>query len=89
MRRLLMRVMPPDPEHCARIRERFSAYLDGELPTRERRAVTRHVFVCWRCRRVLDNLRRTITELGQLGSGAPLADTEAVERLARGLGDAS
>jgi hypothetical protein len=44
----------------------FSAYLDGDLPLGERRALESHVRDCARCRRVLDSLARTVDALGRL-----------------------
>jgi hypothetical protein len=40
--------------------ERLSAYLDGELSSREQGRVDRHLATCPRCRWELDTLRRTV-----------------------------
>lgn len=40
--------------------ERLSAYLDGELPAKERAAVDRHLATCRACRMNLETLRQTV-----------------------------
>lgn len=60
--------------------DRFSAYLDGELPSDERRAVEAHVAACPGCRAELDGLRRVASRLRSLERTAPpplLADQVA------------
>ncbi|HSJ58960.1 MAG TPA: zf-HC2 domain-containing protein [Anaerolineae bacterium] len=46
--------------------ERLSAYLDGELATRERRAVEQHLKACERCRWELATLKQTVAWLAEL-----------------------
>jgi anti-sigma factor RsiW len=51
---------------CARHRDRFSEYLDGELSKAERDAVETHLARCAECRRELEAWRRTISAVGRL-----------------------
>ena len=44
----------------------MSDYLDGELDPRAAAGVKRHVGWCPNCRRMLENLRRTVAGLGAL-----------------------
>ena len=44
----------------------MSDYLDGELDPRAAAGVKRHVRWCPNCRRMLENLRRTVAGLGAL-----------------------
>jgi len=53
------------------VRERLSAYLDGELSAGERREVAAHLEVCEECRRELDVLTRLDAVLGRLETAAP------------------
>jgi len=45
---------------CARILERISAYLDGELEVTECAAIEAHCARCPRCAPVVEGLRRTV-----------------------------
>ena len=57
-------------------------YLDDELDAGLQRRVVRHVRFCPRCRRVLGNLRATISRLAHLGTPTDDAlDGELLERL--------
>ena len=44
----------------------MSDYLDGELDSAAAAGVERHVRWCPNCRRMLENLRRTVAGLGAL-----------------------
>lgn len=44
----------------------MSDYLDGELDPRAAAGVERHVRWCPNCRKMLQNLRRTVSGLGAL-----------------------
>ncbi|HIC96144.1 TPA: hypothetical protein EYP12_05905, partial [Candidatus Bipolaricaulota bacterium] len=46
-----------------RTRELLSAYIDGELPPKEKAAVEEHLRECAECRRDLETLRRTVALL--------------------------
>ena len=53
-------------ERCREVRAQMSDYLDGELDPRAAAGVKRHVGWCPNCRRMLENLRRTVAGLGAL-----------------------
>jgi len=53
-------------ERCREVRAQMSDYLDGELDPRAAAGVKRHVRWCPNCRRMLENLRRTVAGLGAL-----------------------
>ncbi len=53
------------------VREKLSAWLDGELSTAERGEVAAHLEVCEECRRELDQLQRLDAALGSLEAAAP------------------
>ncbi|MDJ0787117.1 MAG: zf-HC2 domain-containing protein [Myxococcota bacterium] len=50
----------------ARLREQLSAYVDGQLSSRELRRLDRHLARCADCRQELDSLRRTVDLLREL-----------------------
>ena len=54
--------------------ERWSGYLDGELPPAEARELDNHLEVCGECRRLLDELRSVVTRAGALEDRPPRAD---------------
>ena len=49
-------------------RRHMSEYLDGELETRDRERVERHVHICPSCHRLLATLRKTLEGLNALGA---------------------
>jgi anti-sigma factor RsiW len=53
-------------ERCREVRAQMSDYLDGDLDPRAGAGVERHVRWCPNCRRMLENLRRTVAGLGAL-----------------------
>lgn len=53
--------------HCEHVRAQMSDYLDGELDERTVRSIERHVRWCPNCRRMLENLRRTVGGLNAIG----------------------
>lgn len=53
-------------ERCGRVREQMSDCLDGELDPHAMGTVTRHTRICPNCRRMLDNLARTVSGLRAL-----------------------
>jgi len=63
-------------------RGRMSDYLDGELGPDARRRIEHHVSQCERCRRLLDDLRRTVDALHRLaapgGSAGPMTIAASV-----------
>jgi len=64
-----MRTLNPVKRHrerCRQARAQMSQYLDGELEPRAAGRIERHVRWCPDCRRMLANLRRTVTGLGAL-----------------------
>ncbi len=79
MRRLLSKVMRPNPRKCEETRALMSDYVDGELDADGRRRVERHVRFCHRCHTVLGNLRQTLGRLrGLQNSGSAGEDPDAV-----------
>ena len=54
-----------------RVRERLSAWLDGELAPEERLEVAAHLEVCEKCRRELAALERLDAALGSLDAPTP------------------
>lgn len=87
MRRLLGKVMRPDPRKCEETRALMSDYIDGELDAEGRRRVEGHVRFCHRCHAVLANLRQTLGRLRSLHEVQPTGgdDPDAVTaRVARG-----
>ena len=58
-------------EDCREARVRISDFIDGELSSRARAHVERHLRRCPECGRLLRNLRRTIAGLSRLGDEIP------------------
>lgn len=56
---------------CEQIRERLSAWLDGELTAEESRQVAAHLEVCADCSRELSLLERLDAALGTLAAPVP------------------
>ncbi len=52
----------------------MSDYIDGELDLGTARRVRRHVRWCPNCRRMLENLIRTVSALRLLGNDSSLTD---------------
>ena len=80
--RLLVRTLNPvkrHREHCRAVRVQMSEYLDGELDPRAAAKVRRHALMCPNCRRMLENLHRSVAGLQAL-HGLPVA----VDELRRG-----
>jgi anti-sigma factor RsiW len=55
-------------------RGRMSDYLDGGLAPDARRRIEHHLGECERCRRLLDDLRRTVDALHRLAASGGGAD---------------
>jgi anti-sigma factor RsiW len=55
----------------AEVKERFSAYRDGELPAAEADAVRAHLGECKDCKREFDEFGQTVSSLIRLKSSAP------------------
>lgn len=82
MKRVLRRLMKPDPRECEDVRRLFSDYADAALARTDERRVEEHVGMCPRCRQVLANLRHTLANLGHLPDAPGTADADEVsERL--------
>ena len=60
-----MRLLAPDLT-CRELVELVTAYLEGELPGRERRRFEAHIAGCDACTSYLDQIRRTIEITGRL-----------------------
>jgi anti-sigma factor RsiW len=87
MRRLLSKMMRPNPRKCEETRAVMSDYVDGELDRDARKRVERHVRFCHRCHTVLANLRQTLGRLRGLRDVEPAAGDDSAEvaaRVARG-----
>ena len=86
LRRLLNKVMRPNPRKCEETRALMSDYVEGELDADVRKRVERHVRFCHRCHTVLGNLRNTVGRLRGLRDAAPAGeDPDAVaSRIAQG-----
>lgn len=54
--------------------ERWSDYIDGELPLAEARELDNHLELCGECRRLLDELRSVVARAGALEDRPPRAD---------------
>ncbi|HLG08002.1 MAG TPA: zf-HC2 domain-containing protein [Gaiellaceae bacterium] len=74
MRRLLNKVMRPNPRKCEETRALMSDYVEGELDADVRKRVERHVRFCHRCHTVLGNLRNTVGRLRGLRDAAPAGE---------------
>ena len=61
-------------EHCRRVREQMSDYVDGDLDPRTASAVARHTRICPNCRRMLTNLSRVVAGLHALRDLPPGGD---------------
>jgi anti-sigma factor RsiW len=82
VRRLLSKVMRPDPRKCEETRALMSDYLEGELDADRRRRVEGHVRFCHRCHTVLGNLRETLARLRGLQSSTGEDSDVAAARIA-------
>ena len=58
--------MSPDDLNCDEFVELVTAYLDNALDGLTRRRFEAHLADCEGCERYLDQIRRTVAELGQL-----------------------
>ncbi|HLE98302.1 MAG TPA: zf-HC2 domain-containing protein [Gaiellaceae bacterium] len=83
MRRLLSKVMRPNPRKCEETRELMSDYVDGELDQDGRKRVERHVRFCHRCHTVLGNLRQTLGRLRRLQETEPTGGDDPAAVAAR------
>jgi predicted anti-sigma-YlaC factor YlaD len=83
MRRLLSKIMRPDPRKCEAARALMSEYLDGALDERDRKRLERHVRFCQRCHTVLGNLRQTLGRLRRLQEVEPTGADDTDEVAAR------
>ena len=53
-------------ERCREVRAQMSDYLDDDLDVPSAKAIERHTRFCPNCRRMLENLRRTVSGLRSL-----------------------
>lgn len=83
MRRVLGKIMRPNPRKCEEARALMSDYVDGELDTEDRKRVERHVRFCHRCHTVLDNLRQTLGRLRGLQETKPTGGDDPAAVAAR------
>ncbi len=66
-------------QRCREVREQMSDYLDGELDPDTALRVQRHARWCPNCRRMLQNLIRTVGALRLLGERPSLVDDSNAE----------
>ena len=59
---------------CQQWVELVTAYLEGALPRRARKAIDRHLADCRHCREYLDQMRLTIRITGELQVGDDVPD---------------
>ena len=73
-------------DHCAHLRDKILAYVDGELPEDEFQAIAEHLKHCERC----EVERRAIERIKQMVSGCPheVAPDRLRERVLGIIGDA-
>jgi anti-sigma factor RsiW len=64
---------------CAETRKLLSEYAEGDLSSRARRRVFRHLLMCRRCRAVLRSLKATIARLNAIGPADPPPDTSVAD----------
>jgi predicted anti-sigma-YlaC factor YlaD len=62
--------MNPGDVH-SRVAERFSAYVEGDLPAEDRATVDSHLATCIQCRTNLEQFRQTIGNMAKLKQNAP------------------
>jgi anti-sigma factor RsiW len=67
----------------ARLQERMSAYVEGELPGEEKAAVEQHLATCTQCRTNLELFRETIGKLSQLKKKAPQTFLPSIQQQIR------
>ncbi len=63
---------------CREVADFLSAYLDGELPDKERRAFGRHLFWCRDCVAYVESYRKTVELLRTLGKDGPAEAPEPI-----------
>ena len=73
---------------CHETLDRLSDYLEGEMPSRQRARIGRHLARCERCRAMLESLTRTLEQLRSLTSTeqvatAPATVSTILERIQR------
>lgn len=81
--------MKPWVATCRETRARLSDYLDGDLGSRTRRRISRHLARCEHCQALLASLTRTLEQLRSLadvdhGSPEPATVRAVIERIDRG-----
>ncbi len=75
--------MDPLSETCREIKDKLSAYLDGELESALCAEIEQHLAGCADCRVMVDTLNRTVTLYRQYGQESVPADVH--DRLTRVL----
>lgn len=73
--------MSTDDLNCDEFVELVTAYVDNALDNHSRRRVQEHLATCTGCERYLEQIRRTVAELGRLPADQ-LADQARDEILA-------
>jgi len=67
----------------ARTSDRFSAYVEGELPAPEQEQVEEHVASCIQCRTNLERFRTTVGQLARMRGKAPATFLPDIQRQIR------
>jgi hypothetical protein len=70
---------------CWTIRENLPGYLDGALPSRQRKPINEHLDFCSDCRRELERYRKLSKLMGRVERVAPPADLAVRIRVAASL----
>lgn len=63
--------------HCAEFVELVTAFLEGALDGEDERRFVDHLALCDGCDRYLEQVRRTVHDLGELPAGELPAETRA------------
>lgn len=63
--------MPETDPQCRRVQARLTDYLENALNPGQQTTIETHLANCSNCRQMLDELKRTISLLGQLRETSP------------------
>ena len=86
---IMTRMMRPIMGSCEETRDQLSDHLEGSVPPKRERRVTRHLRYCRRCRSIYESLVETVGRvrmLGREGRDAPADESvvgSVIERIRR------